>query len=40
MRRQKMKKSIDRKVFARTAVGSAHANNFLPGRGGIRLWLI
>lgn len=37
MKRQKMNKRIDRKVFARTATGSAHANNVLVGRGGVRL---
>lgn len=37
MRRQRMNKRIDRIVFARTAVGSAHANNILVGRGGVRL---
>ena len=38
MKRQKMNKSIDKKVFARTAAGSAHANNMYVGRGGVRLW--
>lgn len=37
MLRQKMNKRIDKKVFARTAAGSAHANNILVGRGGVRL---
>lgn len=37
MIRKRMAKRIDKKVFARTAAGSAHANNFLAGRGGVRL---
>lgn len=35
--RKRMNKHIDKKVFARTAAGSAHANNVLVGRGGVRL---
>lgn len=35
--RKKMPRRIDKKVFARTAAGSAHANNILVGRGGVRL---
>lgn len=35
--RKRMNKRIDKKVFARTAAGSAHANNVMVGRGGVRL---
>jgi hypothetical protein len=38
MYRKKLNKKIDRAVFRRTAAGSAHANNMLVGRGGVRLW--
>lgn len=35
--RKRMNRRIDKRIFARTAAGSAHANNILVGRGGIRL---
>lgn len=37
MIRKRMNRRIDKRVFARTAAGAAHANNVLVGRGGIRL---